>query len=269
MKKHIKIIMLAIGVALLMACETTPEKVEAPKPPVTAADAASAIMAADVAIGKAKKRKNLWRDTTKILDKADNAMAADDYREARDLANKAREQAEVAVIQSYREDALFLVTTLRKEYMDQMVTDQKMRLISAEAALNEDRVQDAYETASLLMAELQAQMDSVDDIPVIAEVEPEPVPEAKISSYTVSSNDSLWDIAAKAEVYGNADMWPLLWKANKDKIKLPDTIEMGVKLVIDRDASPESVAAAIKHSKLRGAESLGPVDAFDQQYLSR
>ena len=272
MKKHIQIIMLTIGVVLLTACETVPEKVEAPKPPVTAADAASAIMAADVAIGKAKQRKHLWRDTTKILDKADNAMAADEYREARDLANKAREQAEVAVTQSYRGDALFLIKTLRKDYTDQMYADQKKRLTSAETALSVGREQVAYDTASMLMAEMQAQMDDVDKLPVIADKaasEPMPVSTAQMSAYTVSSKDNLWDIAAKPEVYGNADMWPLLWKANKDKIKKPDDIASGLSLVVDRSASEESVAAAIKYSKLRGAPSLGPVDAYDQQYLGK
>ena len=67
MKKQIKIIMLITSVAILTACGTAPEKEEAPKPPVTAAEAASAIMAADVAIGNAKQRKHLWRDTTKTL----------------------------------------------------------------------------------------------------------------------------------------------------------------------------------------------------------
>jgi nucleoid-associated protein YgaU len=284
MKKHIKIILMTIGAALITACETVPEKVEAPKPPVTAADAASAIMAADVAIGKAKQRKHLWRDTTKILDKADNAMAADEYREARDLANKARVQAEVAVTQSYRGDALFLIKTLRKDYMDKMYAGQKKRLTSAEAALSVGREQVAYDTASMLMAEMQAQMDDVDQLPVIAEPvvsrksAPEPVAEQKSkptisksgkNTYTVNSKDNLWDIAAKPEVYGNSDMWPLLWKANKDKINKPDDIATGLSLTIDRSASSESVAAAIKHSKLRGAPSLGPVDAFDQQYLNK
>ena len=119
MKKHIKIIMLTVGVTLFTACGTTTEKAEAPKPPATASDAASAIMAADVAIGKAKESKHLWRDTTKILDKADIAMAADEYSEARDLANKARVQAEDAVDQSYRGEALFLINSLSKDYMDQ------------------------------------------------------------------------------------------------------------------------------------------------------
>ncbi len=113
MKKHIKFILLAFVIIPVVGCSAWPEKGEAPKPPVTATDAASAIMAADVAIGKAKQRKSLWRDTSKTLDKADNAMAAEEYKEARDLANEARGQAEVALAQSHREDARFLITPLR------------------------------------------------------------------------------------------------------------------------------------------------------------
>jgi len=278
MNRYKQIILLALSVVLLAGCSSWPAQTKAPTPPVTAADAASAIMAADVAINNAKQRKNLWRDTTNTLDKADNAMAADEYREARDLANTARGQAEVAVLQSYREEALFLITSLRKGYIDQMVTDQKTRLESAESAWKEDRVKLAYDIASIIMAELQAQMDAEieapvineDEIPVIAEqAMPEPVSMAQMSVYIVSSKDNLWGIAAKPEVYGNSDMWPLLWKANKDKIKKPDNIASGLSLVIDRSASSESVAAAIKYSKLRGASSLGPVDAFDQQYLNK
>jgi nucleoid-associated protein YgaU len=236
-----------------------------------------------VAIGKARQRKYLWRDTTKILEEADIAMAANEYAEARDLANKARVQAEVAVDQSYRGDGLFLINSLRKDYIDHMHTDQKTRLQSAATALDEGRMQEAYESASLLMAEVQAQMDDVDKLPLITE-KAEPKPVAMMESqpapastpavskngqntYTVSRKDNLWDIAAKPEIYGNADMWPLLWKANKDKIKRPDDIPSGLSLVIDRGASSESVAAAIKYSKLRGAPSLGPVDDFDQKYL--
>ena len=71
------------------------------------------------------------------------------------------------------------------------------------------------------------------------------------------------------EVYGNVDMWPLLWKANKETIKRPDDIAVGMTLAIDRAATKEAVDAAIVFSKLRGAESLGPVDTFDQQYLGK
>jgi nucleoid-associated protein YgaU len=225
-----------------------------------------------VAIKKAGQRKNLWRDTTDILEQADSAMTAGEYRKARDLAISAREQAEAAETQSYRADAGFLIALLRKDYMDKMYTDQKDRLESAARALDEGRAQEAYDTASLIMAELKAQMADHEPSPAVVMAEeavPEPSPVATLSTYTVNRKDNLWDIAAKAEVYGNADMWPLLWRANQAKIKRPDNLAIGITLVVDRNASAQSVAAAIKHSRLRGAPSLGPVDAFDQQYLKK
>jgi len=272
MKRHICILTIILGMTLLSACETVPEKGEAPQTPVTAAEAASAIMAADVAVKKASQRNNLWRDTDDILKQADTAMTAGDYRKARELAITAREQAEAAEIQSYRGDAEFLIALLRKDYMDKMYTDQKDRLESAATALDEDRVQVAYDIASLIMAELKVQMEEHEPSPakvMAEEVVTESSPAATQPTYTVNRKDNLWDIAAKAEIYGNADMWPLLWRANKAKIKQPDNLAIGITLVVDRNASAESVAAAIKHSRLRGAPSLGPVDAFDQQYLSK
>ena len=52
-------------------------------------------------------------------------------------------------------------------------------------------------------------------------------------------------------------------------IKRPDDIAVGMTLASDRAATKEAVDAAIVFSKLRGAESLGPVDHFDQQYLGK
>ena len=288
MKKYIKIIMLASIFALLNACETVPEKSAAPKSTVSAADAASAIMAADIAISNAKQRGNLWRDTSKTLDKADNAMAADEYGEAQKLANKARVQAEDAVIQSYHGDAEFLINSLSSDHMDEMSAGQKAQLESAKAALDEGQTQAAYDMATSIKSDMDSGKSTMDEAPMMAnETSPEMAPEmtsaksnaapmpvtpsaqGSTASYTVKANDNLWSIAAMSEVYGNVDMWPLIWKANMEKIKLPDAIEVGMKLNIDRSASSESVAAAIKHSKLRGAPSLGPVDAFDQTYLGK
>ncbi len=48
--------------------------------------------------------------------------------------------------------------------------------------------------------------------------------------YTVKSGDCLWKIAVK--YYGKSNMWPLIYTANKDKIKDPDLIFPGQKLVI-------------------------------------
>lgn len=270
MKKYTSAVYLVVGALLLGGCTTTPEMAAPAKPvepPVTETEAVNAILAADEAISAVKQRKNLWRDTQKIFAKAEKAMSEKKFRETLNLANKARGQAEAALAQSYHNDASFLIDTLRKDYNEQMNVHLRAQLDAAESALYSGQEKMAYEMASDVMAKVR--------MPIVKEPEPappvvaEPKPEPKLNSYNVTAKDNLWDIAAKPEVYGNADMWPLLWKSNKDKIKKPDAIPVGITLTIDRNASDESVAAAIHYSKLRGAKSLGPVEAFDQKFIGK
>jgi len=45
-----------------------------------------------------------------------------------------------------------------------------------------------------------------------------------VISYAVVKGDCLWNIAKKKEHYGNGFAWPVIYKANRDKIKNPDLI---------------------------------------------
>jgi peptidoglycan hydrolase CwlO-like protein len=45
-----------------------------------------------------------------------------------------------------------------------------------------------------------------------------------VISYKVVKGDHLWGIARKKEHYGNGFAWPVIYKANRDKIKNPDLI---------------------------------------------
>lgn len=87
--------------------------------------------------------------------------------------------------------------------------------------------------------------------------------------YKVVRGDSLWRISGKNEVYGNPYQWPLIYKANRDKIKDADLIYPGQQLAINRGASAADVAAAVKHAKTRGAWSLGAVEESDKAYLAK
>ncbi|MCK4586849.1 MAG: LysM peptidoglycan-binding domain-containing protein [Gammaproteobacteria bacterium] len=271
MKKHTKFIILALVTVFVTGCSAWPDQKPAPEPEpeivkvpeapaVTAIEATNAILAAGEAIRNVEQRGNLWPETSGMLEKANEAMNKKEYKDARDLANTAREQAETALVESYRSDALSIIKTLRADYMDRMSLEQQESLSSADFALNSGKEKDAYETVAGIMNDLKEQMAAEAAMPK---------PEPEMASYTVNRNDTLWDIAAKPEVYGNVDMWPLLWKANKETIKRPDDIAVGMTLAIDRAATKEAVDAAIVFSKLRGAESLGPVDTFDQQYLGK
>ena len=99
-----------------------------------------------------------------------------------------------------------------------------------------------------------------------AEAEPE-MP--AMDSYTVMRGDSLWAISGMSNIYGNPYQWPLIYKANRNKIKDADLIYPGQQLDIDRSASAADIDAAIQHARTRGAWSLGVVEDSDMAYLAR
>jgi len=55
--------------------------------------------------------------------------------------------------------------------------------------------------------------------------------EKKIKNYTVGTwaenRDCLWNIAAKADIYGDPFQWPKIWQNNTEQIKNPDIIFPG------------------------------------------
>ncbi len=88
------------------------------------------------------------------------------------------------------------------------------------------------------------------------------------SDYTVIVGDNLWDISAKNSVYGNPYQWPLIYKANADKINDADLIYAGQVFSVPAASSSE-VSAAVQHAKSRGAWTLGESEASDQDYLAK
>jgi LysM repeat protein len=54
-------------------------------------------------------------------------------------------------------------------------------------------------------------------------------------TYVVQKGDSLWSISAKPEVYGKASGWRRIFEANRDLLKSPDRVKVGMTLKIPRD----------------------------------
>ncbi len=181
------------------------------------AAAEAAIAAAKSANAKAKAEGYEWRDTGKLIKKAEKALKAGKYEEAIKLANKAKRQAELAVEQKYRE-------------LDRL---KQQGIISESAAAA-------------------------------------PVAESTgASTYEVVRGDNLWDISAKPSIYGNPYEWPLIYKANSDKIKDADLIYPGQVFTINTNPSAAEVDAAVRHAKTRGSWALGVVEESDMAYLAQ
>ncbi len=62
-------------------------------------------------------------------------------------------------------------------------------------------------------------------------------------SYIVQKGDSLWSIAKKPEVYGSATQWRKLFDANRDVLKSPNHVRVGMTLKVPRGASGGSGGA--------------------------
>jgi len=88
-------------------------------------------------------------------------------------------------------------------------------------------------------------------------------------SYQVEGGDNLWNISGKDSIYANPYQWPMIYKANRDKIKDADLIYPGQVFDIERNASGADIDAAIDHAKSRGAWSVGTVEASDEAYLAQ
>ena len=91
-----------------------------------------------------------------------------------------------------------------------------------------------------------------------------------VGEYVVVQGDNLWDISAKSEIYNNPYHWPLLYKANRNKIEDADLIypDQSLKFVISEGLSEEAMNSAADHARNRGAWSFGVVVASDEAYLA-
>lgn len=88
-----------------------------------------------------------------------------------------------------------------------------------------------------------------------------------VRGYNVEAGDSLWSISARSEIYDNPYQWPLIYKANRNKIKDADLIFPGQYFDIQRQLSEADIDGAINHARNRGSWSLGVVEASDRGYL--
>ncbi len=87
-------------------------------------------------------------------------------------------------------------------------------------------------------------------------------------NYTVKRGDTLWGISGRSVGYNDPYQWPLIYKANEDKIKDADLIYPDQRFKIMADPSSSEVDRAIDHAKNRGEWELGVTEGSDLRYLS-
>ena len=199
------------------------------------AEARGEIDAAMADIRMAEARGLLQPEAKTWLQQAREAVDAGDATQARKLAGEAGGRARTALDGYYAGMAQQRIARLREEYSDRMSSAQGMRLDTAESALKAGQ----SEVALMLVNAL------VDEVAPGATFEPPVSSGGKVSQVTVREGDTLSAIAARPEVYGNADLWPLLLKANRGKFLRVDVLPVGIVLVVDRNATQEEIDHAL------------------------
>lgn len=156
---------------------------------------------------------------------------------------------------------LYYLLALRKaELVEQLSLDEKIRL-EAQKLKAEEESREAERQRRLDETQRQEKekreresreaRKKVEKVVAVKEREREREVRHLPSSHTVKRGETLPQIAARSDVYGDANMWPLIYRANRDQIRDPKRIWPGQVLRIPRNASREDVAEALRQAQER------------------
>ncbi|MDY0189972.1 MAG: LysM peptidoglycan-binding domain-containing protein [Desulfuromonas sp.] len=115
--------------------------------------------------------------------------------------------------------------------------------------------------AQLKEAQLQAQASKIAYSDHTEPCTAPPVPPAPATpqidhidsrQYTVEAGENLYAIAAKANVYQDGLLWPLIYKSNRDQIKDPEQIYPGQQLTISYKHNEQEKEAARETARKSG-----------------
>ncbi len=219
------------------------------QPPSTRLEEVRNIVAHAYASGAAEFAPGEYQLSSSALQAAEQQIKDKDYRVA---------QRTLELAQRYSAEALSLTIEIKRQLAEEqaLVTKQK-RLEQLELEIRkkrelEEQQRQAQELRLRQQQEagrrkelLKKKQERQAKVSVPSKEEPlVPKPQPLVAKIQVQAGESLADISARPEVYDDADLWPLIYKANRDQIKDPREIFVGQNLVIPRDKTTAEVDAA-------------------------
>jgi nucleoid-associated protein YgaU len=235
--RHAAILAIAAGVAV--GCQTAPDEQdeEAREMARQAIDDASAI------ISGAEEPCTDTGNADDYLSQAEAEKEEGNFAEAQELAERAAQVAQEALDDCYAGKAGEYIE--KAKTFTNLTSGQRDRLRSAERDYDRGNYRNAYETARSLVSELQA----------------------ATMNYRVERGDSLWRISGKSAVYGDPYQWPLIYRANRDKIDDADLIYPDQEFKVYKHPTQAEKDKAVDHARNRGAWEIGRVEDSDRRYL--
>lgn len=240
--KQLAVVLLTAGIAV--GCATHKVAPTPPKPTGPSAATTQAINDAQAVISGAQAPCTDTGDASQLLTQAQQAGQAGDNAKAEQLAAQAKQDAETAINNCYMSHAKDLLA--QAQGYTNLNADQQNRLNQGQQDISNNQGKPAYDVLSALVAELQAAQ----------------------STYTVVKGDSLWRIAGRSSVYGNPLEWPLIFKANADKIKHADFIYPKQDFNVVTNPLKSDVDSATWYARHRGPWKHHKADRRDREWLN-
>lgn len=206
---------------------------------------------------------SLWReDAIALLDRikqqeGDKILPAE-YKSIEDLLIKGELLANEKEIE--QADKIFILAWSKGNLLERNLILEKQRL-ARERKLAEDAERIEAERKQALENELrktaeekQAAAKAAEEARKLAEKaeKQKQLRDRQLPAYhTVKRGESLPFIASQSEVYNDRNLWPLLYRANRDQISNPRHIWPGQVLRIPRNASREDINEARRYAQDR------------------
>ncbi len=175
---------------------------------------------------------------------ANSALQAAELQVKNGQYRKASRTLELA--QRYSTEALKLTAEIKQ----QQAAEQKR--LADEARLREQEKQKRLQKEAERKKQLEKKHKKPKSKKPVAIVEKKATTKVEpelLDKVQVRSGENLATIAARKDVYGDALLWPLLYKANRDQIKDPKEIFVGQTLIIPRDKSRDEVEASRQEAR--------------------
>lgn len=152
-------------------------------------------------------------------------------------------------------DRYFQLTVLKGELLAREVAEDRARQQAEAARLAEEQRQAELERLAKMEEERLARARALEKAQKeAAEAERKkakpPVKEpVLVPSWSVRRGESLPLIASRAEVYGDRNLWPLIYRANRDQIRDPQHIWPGQILRVPRNLGRDDYAEARRYAQ--------------------
>jgi len=179
-----------------------------------------------------------------------NRSAKEMYDLALDAVNKANEAGAYTYAAEQMADAQRTLEEAKKTYE---AGDYKTAKQLAEAALAKAQTAEATAKKQSAAQETKVVQQAAGEIR-----DPGAAPKLSLTNHVVIKGETLWWIAEYKQVYNDPFQWPLIYKANRAKIKDPDLIFPDQNFAIPRspEVTEQLIKEALKFAKTRGAWSL-------------